>query len=281
MDFLPRDAEPAEKIPVAAAAAVGGFDLFLQVVGPLARLLVAQFQFGLHPFADLLPGLLGQRGRHLLGLFGGVFRPEAVVIGAELPLQLAQHTGRLPDQPAVRRGRCHDFALFRDALIGVLPHIGQRPFDAAAVQPVDDVFHRDITGQAPQTRVALPFHPEMSEYAVEYRMKIQPVEILRILLIEPQQGAGLVAEDAAIGGQHTAPLIRGGRQRRKCQVEKAEVQIQPAAHHSQHLTAHPYLPLLVGLRALRFKRLAGVEKCFFGHRFTSLPLRERVQKSKS
>ena len=122
---------------------------------------------------------------------------------------------------------------------------------------------------------------ESDRIAVEYRMKIQPVEILRILLIEPQQGAGLVAKDAAIGGQHTAPLIRGGRQRRKCQVEKAEVQIQPAAHHSQHLTAHPHLPLLVGLRPLRFKRLAGVEKCFFGHRFTSLPLRERVQKSKS
>ena len=100
VDLLPRDAEAAEEVPVAAAAAVGGFDLFAQVVGSLARFLVPQFQFGLHPLADLLPRFLGQGRGHLLGLFGGVLGPEAVVVGGELPLQLPQHAGRLPGEPA-------------------------------------------------------------------------------------------------------------------------------------------------------------------------------------
>ena len=39
----------------------------------------------------------------VLGLLRGILRPQAVVVGDELPLQLPQHAGRLPGEPAVRR----------------------------------------------------------------------------------------------------------------------------------------------------------------------------------
>ena len=168
--FLPGDAEPAQKIFVAAAAAVGGLDLLLERVGPLARLFIPQLQLGLHPLPDLLPGLLGQGRWHLLGLLRGVLGPEAVVVGVELPLQLAEHARRLAQQPAV--GRCcrHHFLLGFDLLIGVLTDIAQRALDAFAAQPVDDIFHCDVTGQVPQALVPPPFGPQVAEDAVEHRV---------------------------------------------------------------------------------------------------------------
>ena len=92
VDFLPGDTEPAQKVAVAAAAAVRGLDLLPQGVCTLTSLFVPPFQFGLHPLADLLPRLLGQRGGHLLGLVGGVLGPEAVVVGVELFFQLHSHS---------------------------------------------------------------------------------------------------------------------------------------------------------------------------------------------
>ena len=50
----------------------------------------------------------------------------------------------------------------------------------------------------------------MAEYAVEYRVQIQPIEIFWVLLVEPQQGAGLIIEVHAVCGQHAAPLVRTG-----------------------------------------------------------------------
>ena len=102
----------------------------------------------------------------------------------------------------------------------------------------------------------------MSEYAVEYGVQIQPVEIFWIVLIEPQQVAGLIKQDLTIRSQHPAALVRGGGQGTERYIQKAEVQIQPAAHHRQHLAAHACLPLLVGLRPLGLERLARVKKIF-------------------
>ena len=133
LDLLAQDAEPAQKVLVAAAAAVGGFDLLLQCIGALARLLVPQVQLGLHPLTDLLPRFLRQGSGHLLGLLRGILRPQAVVIGDELPLQLPQHAGRLPGEPAVHRGCRHHLFLGGDLPVGVLPHIGQRTHHAFAL----------------------------------------------------------------------------------------------------------------------------------------------------
>ena len=201
---------------------------------------------------------MGQRGGHLLGLFRGILRPQAVVIGHEFPFQLAQHAGRLAGEPAVRRGRRHYLFFGGDLLIRILPHIGQGPHDAFALQVVDDVFHSDITGQAPQLGLPAALQPQMPEYTVEYHMEIQPIEILRVLLIQLQQPGGLVVQHLTVGGQHPAALIRGRREGREGHIQKAEVQIQPAAH----LAAHPGLPLLMGLRPLGAEFLARVHKFF-------------------
>ncbi len=50
----------------------------------------------------------------------------------------------------------------------------------------------------------------MSEYAVEYGVQIQPVEIFWVVLIEPQQVAGLIKQDLTVRSQHPAALVRGG-----------------------------------------------------------------------
>ena len=231
LDLLPQHAEPAQEVSVAAAAAVGGLHLLFQGVGPFPGFFVSQVQLGLHPFPDLLPGLLGQRGGHLLGLFRGVLRPQAVVIGHEFQFQLAQHAGRLAGEPPVRRGRRHYLFFGGDLLIRILPHIGQGPLDTGTVQTVDHVFHRDVTGQAPQLRLPAAFEPQMAEYTMEYHMQIQPVEILRVLLVKLQQPGRLVVQHLTVGGQHPAALIRGRREGREGHIQKAEVQIQPAAHH--------------------------------------------------
>ena len=205
---------------------------------------------------------MGQRGGHLLGLLRGVLGPQAVVIGHEFPFQLPQHAGRLAGEPPVRRGRRHYLFFGGDLLIRILPHIGQGPLDTGTVQTVDHVFHRDVTGQAPQLRLPAAFEPQMAEYTVEYHMQIQPVEILRVLLVKLQQPGGLVVQHLTVGGQHPAALIRGRREGRKGHIQKAEVQIQPAAHHGQHLAAHAGLPLLMGLRPLGAEFLARVHKFF-------------------
>ena len=186
-----------------------------------------------------------------------------MVVGHELPLQLPQHAGGLPGEPSVHRRGCHHGFLCGDLLIGVLPHIGQRALDAGAVQAVDDILHRDITGKAPQLRLPAAFQPEMAEYAVEYGVQIQPIEIFWIVLIEPQQVAGLIKQGLTVRSQHPAALVRGGGQGAECHIQKPEVQIQPAAHHRQNLAAHACLPFLVGLGPLGLERLAGVEKFFF------------------
>ena len=93
VDFLPGDTEPAQEVAVAAAAAVCGFDLLPHGIRALTGLFVPEFQLCLHPLADFLPCLLGQRRRHLLRLFGGIFGPEAVVVGVEFFFQLAENTG--------------------------------------------------------------------------------------------------------------------------------------------------------------------------------------------
>ena len=56
--------------------------------------------------------------------------------------------------------------------------------------------------------------------------------------------------------------LRGRREGREGHIQKAEVQIQPAAHHGQHLAAHAGLPLLMGLRPLGAEFLARVHKFF-------------------
>ena len=106
----------------------------------------------------------------------------------------------------------------------------------------------------------------MPEYAVEYRVQIQPIEIFWVLLVEPQQGAGLIIEVHAVCGQHAAPLVRYRGQGTERHIQKAKVEVQPAAHHSQHLATHPGLPLLVGLWPFGRKGLAGVEEFFFGQK---------------
>ena len=131
--LLAQDAEPAQKVLVAAAAAVGGFHLLLQRIGALARLFIPQVQLGLHPLPDLLPRFLRQRGGHLLGLLRGILRPQAVVVGDKFPLQLPQHAGRLPGEPAVHRRCRHHLFLSGDLPVGVLPHIGQRAHHAFAL----------------------------------------------------------------------------------------------------------------------------------------------------
>ena len=133
LDFLPQHAEPAQKVPVAAAAAVGGFYLLLQSIGTVPGFLIPQVQLCLHPLPDLLPRFLRQRGGHLLGLLRGILRPQAVVIGDKFPFQLPQHAGRLPGEPAVHRGCCHHLFLGGDLPVGVLPHIGQRAHHAFAL----------------------------------------------------------------------------------------------------------------------------------------------------
>ena len=115
----------------------------------------------------------------------------------------------------------------------------------------------------------------MPEYAVEYGVKIQPVEIFRVLLIKLQQALRLIIQGLSVRGQHPAALVRGGGQGAECHIQKPEVQIQPAAHHRQHLATHACLPLLVGLRPLGLEGLAGVEKFFFWQRVVT------SQKSKS
>ena len=55
VDFLPGDAEPAQEVAVAAAAAVCGFDLLPHGVRALTGLFVPEFQLCLHPLADFLP----------------------------------------------------------------------------------------------------------------------------------------------------------------------------------------------------------------------------------
>ena len=182
--FLAQDAEPAQEIFVAAAAAVGGLYLLLQRVGTVARFLVPQVQLGLHPFTDLLPRFLRQGRGHLLGLFGCVLRPQAVVVGGKLPFQLAQHTGRLAGEPTVHRGGGHHGFFGGDLLVGVLAHIGQGTLHAGAVQIINHILHRDVAGKVPQLRLPAAFQPQMPKYAVEYHVQIQPVEILRVLLIE-------------------------------------------------------------------------------------------------
>ena len=185
-----------------------------------------------------------------------------MVVGVELFFQLPQHAGRLTHQPAVDGGRSSHLLLRGDLFIGVLAHPRQGALDAPAAKAVDDVFHCDVAGEAPQPRVPPAPQPEVAEDAVEDGVEIQPVEVLRVLLVKPQQSTGLVAEDGAVGRQHTAPLVGGGRQGREGLIQKAEVQIQPAAHHGQHLAAHPGLPLLMRLGAGRLEGLAGVEKLF-------------------
>ena len=215
VDFLPGDAEPAQKVAVAAAAAVCGFDLLPHGVRALTGLFVPELQLCLHPLADFLPGLPGQRGGHLLGLFGGIFGPEAVVVGVEFFFQLAENAGSLPHQPAVDGSCSSHFFLRDDLLIGVLAHPRQGALDALAAKTVDDVLHRNVTRKVPQAFVPLSAQPEMAEDAVEHRVEVEPVEIFGVLLVEPQQGAGLVAEDGPIRRQHTAPLVGGGRQGRE------------------------------------------------------------------
>ena len=194
------------------------------------------------------------------------FCMEGIVRGlcavTAFPFQLAQHAGRLAGEPPVRRGRRHYLFFGGDLLIRILPHIGQGPLDTGTVQTVDHVFHRDVTGQAPQLRLPAAFEPQMAEYTVEYHMQIQPVEILRVLLVKLQQALRLVIQGLTVGGKHPAALVRGGREGREGHIQKAEVQIQPAAHHGQHLAAHARLPLLMGLRPLGAEFLARVHKFF-------------------
>ena len=102
-----------------------------------------------------------------------------------------------------------------DLLIGVLAHPRQGALDALAAKTVDDVLHRNVTRKVPQAFVPLAAQPEMAEDAVEHRVEVEPVEIFGVLLVEPKQGAGLVAEDGSIRRQHTAPLVGGGRQGRE------------------------------------------------------------------
>ena len=97
---------------------------------------------------------------------------------------------------------------------------------------------------------------------MEDGVQIQPVEILRVLLIKLQQALRLVIQGLSVRSQHSAALVRGGGQGAERHIQKPEVQIQPAAHHRQHLAAHARLPLLVGLWPLGLERLAGVEKFF-------------------
>ena len=245
-----------------AGCVIGGVS-FNGGIGTVPGFLIPQVQFCLHPLPDLLPRFLGQRRGHLLGLVRRILGPQTVVVGHELPLQLAQHTGGLPGEPSVHRRSCHHGFLCGDLLVGVLAHIGQRALDAGAVQAVDNVFHCDITGKAPQLRLPAAFQPQMPEYAVEYGVQIQPVEIFWVVLIEPQQVAGLIKQGLTVRSQHPAALVRGGGQGTERHIQKAEVQIQPAAHHRQHLAAHACLPLLVGLRPLGLERLARVKKFFF------------------
>jgi len=186
-----------------------------------------------------------------------------VVIGHEFPFQLAQHAGRLACEPPVYRGCRHHLFLGGDLLVGILAHIGQGALDAGAVQAVDHIFHCDVTGQTPHLRLPAAPQPQMPEYTVEYHMQIQPVEILRVLLVELQQPGRLIVQHLAVGGQHPAALVRGGRQGTERHIQKPEVQIQPAAHHSQHFAAHACLPLLVGLGPLGAELLARVNEFFF------------------
>ena len=72
--LLAQDAEPAQKVLVAAAAAVGGFYLLLQGIGTVPGFLIPQVQLCLHPLPDLLPRFLGQRRGHLLGLVRRILR---------------------------------------------------------------------------------------------------------------------------------------------------------------------------------------------------------------
>ena len=263
MDLLPGHAEPAQEILIAPAAAVGGLDLLLQGIGTVTGFLVPQVQLGLHPLTDLLPRLLGQGRGHLLGLLGGILGPQAVIIGVEFPLQLAQNAGGLARQPPVSRGSGHHPALRGNGGVGVLAHPGQRALDTGTIQVVQHILYGDIAGQIPQPGIPLALEPEMAEYAVEYRVQIQPIEIFWVLLVKPQQGAGLIIKVHAVCGQHAAPLVRYRGQGTERHIQKAEVKVQPAAHHGQHLAAHPGLPLLVGLWPFGCKGLAGVEEFFF------------------
>src|SRR5699024_30722 len=122
-------------------------------------------------------------------------------------------------------------------------------------------------------------HPEMPEYAVEYRVQIQPVEILRILPVKPQQGAGLIVQVHPVGGQHPAPLVGHGLQGPQGLVQEPELQIQPAAQDGQHLAAHPGLPFLLGLGPRRLKGRVEVNGRFPRHGDRLLSL--WGQKSKS
>ena len=261
--FLPQHAEPAQKIPVAAPAAVGRLDRLGQVSPFGAGLLGVQLQLRLHPPADLLPGGL-RLGRGRVLLAGS--RPQTVVVGAEFPLQLLLDAGRQPPQPAVGRGGGRHMAAGGQRLIGAAADVGQRPGHAFAPQPVDHVFHRDVAGQMPQRRVPAALHPQMPEHTVEHRVQIQPAEILRVLPVEPQQGAGLIVKVHPVGGQHPAPLVGHGGQGPQRLIEEAELKVQPAAQDGQHLAAHPRLPFLVGLGPRRLEGRVKVNGRFPHHR---------------
>ena len=89
---------------------------------------------------------------------------------------------------------------------------------------------------------------------MEDGVQIQPVEVFRVFLIELQQALRLIIQGLSVRSQHPAALVRGGGQGAECHIQKPEVQIQPAAHHRQHLAAHARLPFLVGLGPLGLER---------------------------
>ncbi len=93
-------------------------------------------------------------------------------------------------------------------------------------------------------------------------MEIQPVEIFRGFV--GRAGAGRWADNSR-GYGHPWPARRTVRpvgSGPRAMSRKRKSRIQPAAHHGQHLAAHPRLPLLVGLRPLRLKGLAGGRRIF-------------------
>ena len=95
-------------------------------------------------------------------------------------------------------------------------------------------------------------------------VEIQPVEIAGVFPAEPQQGAGLVAEDLAVGGQGPAPLVGGGFQGGQGLVQKAEVEIQATPGYGQDFGAHPGLPFLVGFGPSGLEGRVRVKGSFMG-----------------
>ena len=244
------DSEPAQKIPVAAAASAG---LYLRLQGAGTGVFAGVPAGFLHAQLRLAAQLLPLFALHLGLRAVRVGRPEAVVVAGELPQPPGQRFLVALPQYAVNRPGGQQAALALQLLVGLLPQPTHRAGGGRGVQAVQRVFYGDVAGQPPQGAVAAAPQPQVAEDAVQHAVQVSPGQVAPVFAVGGQHPGGRIAQAGTVGGKGRAGGTGGQRGRGQgtqggVQVALVEIQLAPQLIHNA--PCHRGFPLGLGLDVL-------------------------------